>query len=141
MYGVLKRQYLAANTIGELTLFNDNNEIIYSCKTVELAWKDNQKRISCIPEAIYDIELVGPSAKIKYDHFWITNVPNRDGIKIHVANYSKQLMGCIAPGLTHADLNKDNLIDVTNSTKALKGLLEAVRKEKIRKFKLTIIKK
>jgi hypothetical protein len=68
----------------------------------------------------------------------VQNVPKRSGIKIHVANYTRQLRGCIAPGLSHADIDKDGIMDVVSSTKALADILAVLDKENIDTFQLTI---
>ena len=88
---VLQRQYFSSGTNGVLS-FN-GKEI---CKTIELPWKNNQKRISCIPEGIYKIRKRF-SPKFKW-HIEIMNVKNRDYILFHPANDAlKELNGCIAP--------------------------------------------
>ena len=88
---VLQRQYFSSGTNGVLS-FN-GKEI---CKTIELPWKDNQRRISCIPEGIYKIRKRF-SPKFKW-HIEIMNVKNRDYILFHPANNAlKELNGCIAP--------------------------------------------
>lgn len=43
---------------------------------------------------------------------------------IHVANYARQLQGCIAPGIAHAMNGNEHM--VTNSTTAMLKLREAV---------------
>ena len=73
---VLQRQYFSSGTNGVLS-FN-GKEI---CKTIELPWKNNQKRISCIPEGIYKIRKRF-SLKFKW-HNEIMNVKNRDYILFH----------------------------------------------------------
>jgi predicted Zn-dependent protease len=89
--------------------------------TIELAWKDNLKRISCIPAGIY-------KAVREYSHrfnqhlFELIDVDGRSEIKIHVANYSKQLNGCIGVGNKHVDLNGDGILDVTHSKATLNRL-------------------
>jgi hypothetical protein len=91
--------------------------------TLELAWNDNKKRVSCIPKGVYKVV---PRSSPKYkNHFHVTNVPNRDFILIHQGNYHTQILGCILVGLAHADINKDGYADVTNSVRALQRLLEA----------------
>lgn len=88
---ILERQYFSTGTNGVLS-FN-GNEI---CKTIELPWKENQRRISCIPEGIYRIKKRFIS-KFKW-HLEVLNVKNRDLILIHPANNAiKELNGCIAP--------------------------------------------
>lgn len=103
-------------TTGDLLL--DNGKIL---KTVELKWNNNKRRESCIPIGEYDVV---PRSSAKYGkHFYITNVPNRDLCLFHAANYSRQLLGCIAPGLSHKDIDKDGLLDVVSSKLAMQELL------------------
>ena len=49
----------------------------------------------------------------------LKGVPGRSEIKIHRANYPKDLLGCIALGLSHADIDKDGLLDVISSRVAV----------------------
>lgn len=107
----------AKQTLGEL-LFN-GQEV---AKTLELAWNDNNNRISCIPEGVYKV-VRRKSAKYG-NHFHITNVPKRDFILIHNANYHYQLLGCIAVGRDHIDINKDGFLDVTQSKDTMQKLLK-----------------
>lgn len=90
--------------------------------TVELPWRDNRHGISCIPAGTYMITRRF-SEHLK-SHFLINDVPDRDLCLIHAANYSKELRGCIAPGLTHTDINGDGWKDVTNSKIAIMELLQ-----------------
>lgn len=91
-------------------------------KTLELAWNNNNNRISCIPKGEYKV-VRRKSAKYG-NHFHITNVPKRDFILIHNANYHYQLLGCIAVGFAHIDINKDGFLDVTQSKDKLSKLLK-----------------
>jgi len=103
-------------TTGDLLL--ENGRIL---KTVELKWNNNKRRESCIPTGEYDVV---PRTSQKYGkHFYITNVPGRDLCLFHAANYSRQLLGCIAPGLSHKDIDKDGLLDVVSSKLAMQELL------------------
>lgn len=66
------------------------------CKTIELPWKNNEKKVSCIPEGKYFIRK-RYSAKHQW-HLEITDVPNRKFILFHPANNAMiELQGCIAP--------------------------------------------
>ncbi len=129
MYAVMFRNYYEKCTIGVIELFSDSGDLLYSCSSLELPNKNNERKISCIPEGNYDVAVVSASPKIRYKHFHVLNVSKRDGIKIHVANYVKQLMGCIAPGTMAIDMNGDGIIDVANSTAALNQLLEIAEKQ------------
>lgn len=107
----------AKQTLGEL-LFNGQKV----AKTLELAWNDNNNRISCIPVGCY--EVVRRKSPKYGNHFHITNVPKRDFILIHNANYHYQLLGCIAVGREHIDINKDGYLDVTQSKDTMSKLLK-----------------
>lgn len=115
-------------TLGELSI--EGHE--FKCKTIELEYNDNKKRISCIPCGTYTV--VKRTSEKYGNHFHITNVPNRDFILIHPANYSRQLLGCIGVGESFIDLDKDGLKDITNSKKTIEKLLEILPNE----FILTI---
>lgn len=88
-------------------------EIKQIFKTLELPWKDNESQVSCIPPGLYEVKR-RKSEKFG-DHFHIQDVPNREWILIHAANYYSQLRGCIAVGNAFADLNGDKVLDLTDS--------------------------
>lgn len=89
----LIRTYLKAGVNGVLIF-----EGIELCKTIELPWRANVPRISCIPEGRYQV-LKRYSPKFKW-HFELMAVPGRKYILIHPANDAqKELKGCIAPVL------------------------------------------
>ena len=107
-------------TLGILTLYDDLNFPFYEVRTLELPWRQNQRRISCIPEGEY--EVVKRFSEKYGDHFHILNVPKRDYILIHNANFVRQLKGCVAVGFSHSDIDGDGLRDVTESRKTLRAL-------------------
>ena len=53
----------------------------------------------------------------------IDNVMNRTNIQIHAANFTRQILGCIAVGDGIKFLDNDSIPDVTNSVKTLGALL------------------
>lgn len=115
-------------TEGVLYLIKDN-KIIFECKTLELPWLNNNRRVSCIPAGKYKaIKHVSPRLGRS---LWIQNVPNRSEILIHRANYVHQLLGCIALGNKHIDINKDGLMDVANSTSTVNKLLDLIEGKEI----------
>jgi hypothetical protein len=74
-----------------------------TCGTLELPWRDNVVRRSCIPPGVYRCQIVqSPKFGRVYG---VTNVPGRSAVLIHSANlagdvdmgYATQLHGCIAP--------------------------------------------
>lgn len=128
----LKRNYFENQTEGILEL-HEGDDLIYKCYTLELAWKDNKKGISCIPEGVYKVVRQIQTTRGKI--LRILDVPGRDGVLIHRANYSRQLNGCIAPGEALIDIDKDGLMDVTNSVKTCNEIYDLLTDDI---YKLTI---
>lgn len=118
----IKRTYKEKATYGELTVFDERNEPVFDCKTLELPWNDNQRKISCIPEGEYLVVKRQAHEMRKYNHFHVKDVPNRDWILIHTGNKVSQILGCILVGNEFKDIDKDGIIDVVNSTVTLKML-------------------
>ncbi len=88
---VLKRQYFPEGTNGKLAC-----EGQFICHTIELPWKNNETRVSCIPEGEYFIQK-RYSPKFQW-HLEVLDVQNRSLILFHPANNALQeLHGCIAP--------------------------------------------
>src|SRR5947207_5696643 len=89
-------------TLGTLTIVKDNGQL-YVCKTLELPWKENQSNVSCIPKGEYMCKytrsnrMSNEKGRDVYT-YEVLNVPNRAGIRVHIANYFTQLLGCIALG-------------------------------------------
>ena len=113
---ILYRTYQKKQTIGRLCFEG------YELFTMELAWKENQRRKSCIPEGIYTA--IPRFSKKFGNHFHVQDVENRDYILFHKMNYHFQGMGCIGVGLAHKDINKDGLLDTVSSGKAMNILLD-----------------
>jgi len=87
----LIRKYFDEGTNGEI--LNQYRLITY---TIELPWKNNQARVSCIPEGKY--ELVKRWSPKFGRHLQVMNVSGRKYILIHPANEAlRELKGCIAP--------------------------------------------
>ena len=124
---VLNRLILTEDfTKGDLKVMKDGHPIEL-LKTIELPWKNNQRRISCIPAGRYFCK-IHTSPKFGWT-LWLQDVPNRSAILIHSANHTRQLLGCIAPGLEHEDIDKDGIIDVKHSKAAMKILQDRIKKD------------
>jgi len=130
---VTRNELSEIQTIGRLDVVNGDVEL-FSCMTLELAWNNNLRQISCIPYGEYNCEKKEATAAIPYQHVTVLNVRDRSGIAIHKANYASQLRGCIAVGDKHVDINKDGNLDVTNSSNTFKKLMDILPNN----FKLTI---
>ena len=93
---LIRDTFSKESTIGELFI---NGERI--CDTLENAWLDNQRNISCIPEGVYPVRLRLPreSASRDYLHLLVEDVENRSYILFHRGNRAKDTRGCILVGL------------------------------------------
>jgi len=118
-----------AETIGHLAVLKDGEDV-WSCRTIELPFRGNERWISCIPPGRYVAEVVQQSPSFDYPHVWVHDrgsraaAGTRTGIKIHIANFARQLEGCVAVGRQFRDLDGDGVVDVTDSEETLKDLLE-----------------
>ena len=126
---ILTREYFQKQTLGHLSVVSDAGKEVFSCKTLELPWLNNARRISCIPEGEYTCKAhVSPKFGQTYH---VLNVKNRDAILIHHGNFNKDTLGCILVGSKHIDLNNDGLLDVANSKDTMASLLKALAKKQI----------
>ncbi len=101
-------------TLGRLTADD------YTCDTLELPWRNNERNISRIPPGRY--ECVKRQSIRFGDHFHIRPVPERSLILIHHGNYHSDTKGCILVGEGLADIDQDGHMDVTNSRKAMQKI-------------------
>lgn len=96
---IIRDEFTEKSTLGKLYL---NGE--FYGHTLELAWKDNEKNVSCVPKGVYEARKRSgdESAKYKYQHIEILDVPDRSKILIHIGNYPKSTQGCVLLGGTRA---------------------------------------
>jgi len=144
-----------------LGVFSVTKEDGYSwvCKTLELPDKDNKQGESCILPGEYDCVytrsphfsrlslkrwLKKNPGKTEADcpddiknifTYEILNVKGRAGIRIHSANFVYQLLGCIALGDMHKDIDGDGVMDVIHSGKTMRTFEELMEKKP---FKLKV---
>ena len=110
-------------TGGFLSVFSfERTKMLFSCKTLELPWKENKEDMSRIFTGIYTWK------KYYSNHFKtivlrLNDVPGRSMIEIHYGNFidtvKKQSDGCILVGEEFRDINHDGFKDVTNSKETL----------------------
>ena len=116
----LIRTYLPAATNGKI-LYQDRL-MMYS---IELPWKNNHTRVSCIPEGTY--ELVKRWSPKFNRHLQVLNVPKRNSILIHPANEAlHELKGCIAPVsiITGAGMGLRSRMAMETLTRLVYGALD-----------------
>lgn len=121
-------------TLGRVYVFEDN-KLIFKCKSLELPWMDNQRRISCYPPDEYICEMT-LSSRFGKELYLVNDVPDRDGIRWHSANYYTQLRGCTALGDEHKDINHDGRLDVIHSGNTMKAFEKALD---YKPFKLNVL--
>jgi len=95
-------RYYAKDATPGIFLWNDNA----IAATLELPWKENKTKISCIPEGLYRCERVrnrittgGTQINSTY---LISEVKGRSGILFHVGNSVKDSNGCVLIGNNYA---------------------------------------
>lgn len=104
---ILQRDYAANDKVTFGKLYLPWLRVQPDLYTIELPWKDNKPKISCIPEGIYTLK---PYTSIKHVNVWeFQKVPERKYCLIHPANYAcdvhvgnivhkNELEGCVAVG-------------------------------------------
>lgn len=134
-YQILREPDQRVQTLGTFTI-TEGNTVVFSCKTIELPWRNNERTVSCIPAGIYrTVRYTSP----KYGQcFWLQDVPGRSEILIHHGNYAgsrnphtgtPDTRGCILPGDSYEDIDKDDIVDIKNSLNTMKRLREILPDE------------
>lgn len=137
MKATLKRiKYSKQQTLGQLTIIDGDGKEVFRCDTLELPWKNNKNRISCIPEGQYKAVFrnFGNYANRSF-HIQTREgkeVEGRTGILIHSGNFFTDTRGCILLGRGYADIamktkrrtiKKDGILDILHSRKTMDELL------------------
>ena len=113
-------------TNGRFTLLSDSGQVLLTGVTMELPWKNNAHKVSCIPAGKYHAE---PRVSEAHGHhFHVLNVPGRDMILVHEGNYVRNFLGCIGVGVNFADIDKDGQTDITGTKATLANLVKLAPK-------------
>ncbi|MCU0429199.1 MAG: DUF5675 family protein [Cytophagaceae bacterium] len=118
---ILRTERNDVETLGTLEVKNADRTV-FTCKTLELPWKNNERNISCIPPGTYKVAK-RYSESFQY-HFHVQDVPGRNWILIHSGNFYSDIRGCILVGFKHIDLNGDGVLDISNSKETLQKMLK-----------------
>lgn len=106
--------------LGVGSVIDEMGNAVFTFCTLELPYKNNQRQISSIDLGKYRVR---KRFSEKYgNHFELISVKNRDKILIHIANFVRELKGCIAVGSAHKDIDNDGTKDLKNSGKTLNKL-------------------
>lgn len=81
--------------------------------TLEDAWRDNERQISCIPVGRYTVK---PKISPKFGStFEVVDVPERSHILFHAGNTHKDTNGCILLGLQFGKVGSEAAILASRS--------------------------
>lgn len=97
----IKLQRLETSPQGTFGLLKIDGHSFYS---LELPWRDNAPNVSCIPAGSYKSTMTY-SPRFKRQMYLLEGVKGRAGVRIHPANLSSQLNGCLALGLRRGQID------------------------------------
>ena len=122
-------------TIGNLSLLIQSSVTsINTFAVLEPSWDGNKKDISCIAPGVYYVEV---RYSEKYGrHLIVLDVYGREYILFHHGNFRINTRGCILTGKNYKHIDKDGLLDITNSKKSMEKLMSFI--EDGERIKLTI---
>lgn len=101
-------------TLSANYLLNEKNQIIFNSLSLERPYRDNKQRVSAVPVGLYSA-IFEYSPKFDDFLFELKKVKNRAEIKIHPANFSYQLKGCIALGKEIKPVKGSEFLKLTSS--------------------------
>lgn len=94
------------NALRTLGTFRDASGHVI-CQTLELPWRDNAVNISCVQAGTYTCRLLW-SPKHGKTLYWITGIPGRADVEVHIGNEPKDTDGCVLCGLSREPDAVDN---------------------------------
>lgn len=136
-HAIIERNYKDNQTLGKLEVYDeDTGNLLWSCVTLELPWKDNKVRESCILEGDHIVKkrYGYQSGNFDYTHYIIQDVEGRTYILFHIANFTEDLLGCIGVGQDFKWSASQNEYYITDSEATLEAMINVLGDE----FILTI---
>lgn len=111
---ILRTSYFPKSTIGKVSV-QSGPMTLYRGWSLELPWKENKVRESCVIADEYDA-IWTFSPHFKREMWELLEVTGRSAIRMHSAAIAvDHLLGCIAQGLSIGDINKDGSMDLLRS--------------------------
>jgi hypothetical protein len=101
----------------------EQNGRSFSCQSLELPWRNNQREVSCIPEGEYEC-IWRSSTTFGRKLYAVTDVNGRSGILFHVGNYAgdvkkgyrSDVRGCILLGESRGTLRDQSVVLTSKNT-------------------------
>ena len=90
-----------------------------SYDTIELLWKNNMPRVSCIPDGEYSFKTDYSNNKQR-QVIELEGVPNRSQIQLHVATKASDIAGCIGLKTKQLELEVFNKLKEGGKIKIIK---------------------
>lgn len=87
----------------------------FKCKVLELPWRNNEPRVSCIPPGKYDV-IWSLSPRFHVFMYEIVRVPMRGGIRIHSGNTVDHTLGCPLVGQQILSIKGRPFISISKPT-------------------------
>ncbi|ANQ47404.1 SH3 domain-containing protein [Flammeovirga sp. MY04] len=131
---ITRTNYHPLQTTGHFQLLDNDGVEIFCCDTLELPWKENKNRISCIPLGHYKatFRTIGAYANRSFHIQELDGgeVKGRSHILIHSGNFFTDTKGCVLLGRGYADISlkkrniqQDNVLDLLNSGNTISELI------------------
>ncbi len=124
---LIRKHETEKGTVCDFHVYGEGRHLLFLA-ALELPWKHNRRNISRIPEGTY-LLVKEWSEKFNKMLWELKGVPGRSEIKIHNANFTRQLQGCIAVGLYHKDIDQDGQTDVADSLPGLEDFHDVMSEE------------
>ena len=105
----------------------ENDVCVAQFHSLELGWNDNKTGISCVPAGTYTMKFEHSPA-FKRDLWELKGVPNRSETKIHPANQTSELRGCIAIAYS---LSSTGVLDSKRAVDDLHALTKKIAKQEL----------
>ncbi len=105
----------------------ENDVCVAQFHSLELGWNDNKTGVSCVPAGTYKMKFEYSPA-FKRDLWELKNVPKRSETKVHPANQTSELKGCIAIAYS---LSSTGILDSKRAVEDFHALTKKVAEQEL----------